>query len=291
MSLPALTCHAETDAPQDGGTLKTNLNEGTCSAGSPANMDGSNRTAVLDGDLTCKNSGVCTWTHCFRADYWYGGTNILADMYEAISTVTYNKDGTFTATVQTAPFSATDATASAVRSPTVSVRLGPCNVMRMNRDLQVEIGSTLEICVYSDDNDVALALRDVSANPGSQVLIDVDGKPNFVTEVTNEGTSAVTLATLMIPVYYDSQGGQAGSVTITGTADITYMSRRHLSRELMLDDKVESAPFELEILLTLSQNNPLVAQKSRDDGAWKMSHVNPFDMTVIVEAIGMFMLV
>lgn len=49
----------------------------------------------------------------------------------------------------------------------------------------------------------------------------------------------------MIPVYDDSRGGSAGSVTISGTADITYMRRCHLSCKLVHDQKFESAPFEL----------------------------------------------
>lgn len=173
--------------------MKTKLTEGTCYDGDPATMDGSDRTAVLDGDVICKNSGICTWTHCFRADYCYGGMNIIADMDEVMSTVTYNKDGTLTATVQTAPFTATEATTLATCSGVISACLGPCNVRQMHRNLQVDTGSTLQICVYLDENNVALALRDVSADPGRQVLIDFDGNPNFVTEVSNEGTNTVTL--------------------------------------------------------------------------------------------------
>ena len=68
---------------------------------------------------------------------------------------------------------------------------------------------------------------------------------SFVTSFENRA-NPITLSTLMVPVFYDLQRGNAGSVTINGTASIIY-SRRLESGRFIEDDK--ECKFLIMILL------------------------------------------
>ncbi|KAL7481737.1 hypothetical protein ACHAW6_007410 [Cyclotella cf. meneghiniana] len=264
----SLVCSASTDANILGGVLKTSLTEGACSAGSPATSDGSEKSTSLNANQECKNSGVCNFVHCFRADYVIYGISVLAEMTEVETFVQYEKDGTFSVAVQIAEFVGTGATVEAAVSPNITATLGACS-STTDTSSAIEIGEILAICVSIADVDIAAGLNliSVTASPGVQTLVNAAGQPNFVTSMKNEGSNAVTLETLMIPVYYDSQGGNAGSITISGTALISYYdagSRRLLwsTRSGTKTAEKEEATFSLQVVLAMRNESPDVAEES-----------------------------
>ena len=79
----------------------------------------------------------------------------------------------------------------------------------------------------------------------------------------NQGTSQVTLETLMIPAYFDAQGGNAGSIIITGTALISYTTC-HLHNQRSLTDEEEAA-FDLKVPYVSSAEIPEVAQVNANE--------------------------
>ena len=60
-------------------------------------------------------------------------------------------------------------------------------------------------------------------------------------------------------MYFDSQGGKAGSITITGTAMISYSSRR-LKGSRSLRVIKEEFPFGLDVPLVVATDTPEVAR-------------------------------
>lgn len=196
---------------------------------------------------------------------------MLAAMQEVVSTVIFDLEGSFTASVDTASFEATSATSSSSRSESINAQLGSCDNILSRQESQVEIGATVEICVYSNESDLSLSLRNVFADPGNQTLVNSAGVPNFVTSLTNDKSNMVTLGTLMIPAYYDSQIGKAGVIVFTGTAVIAYSDRRILFEEEMVEaesvEKVEEVPFNLEVGLAFSKDYPVVVQHSSDQAS------------------------
>ncbi|KAL7519349.1 hypothetical protein ACHAWX_004121 [Stephanocyclus meneghinianus] len=220
-SMLDLVCNATTDAFK-GGVMNTSLSEGMCEAGSPATNVASSQKVSLDPSLTCKNSGTCNFTHCFQGDYSFNSLDVLSNMTEIFTVVTFDKEGAWSVNVTTGAFIPSEVTASD------------------NRDV------------------VILQLLSVFANPGSQELVDADGNANFVTKVTMESPNKITLETLMITTYYDSQGGNAGNVTISGDALITYTGRRLLNGRYLQD--LEVKPFTLDIPLVSGDNTPKVVQ-------------------------------
>lgn len=193
---------------------------------------------------------------------------MLAAMQEVVSTVTFDLEGSFTASVDTASFEATSATSSSSRSESINAQLGSCDNILSRQESQVEIGATVEICVYSNESDLSLSLRNVFANPGNQTLVNSAGVPNFVTSLTNDNSNMVTLGTLMIPAYYDSQIGKAGVIVFTGTAVIAYSDRRILFEEEMVEaESVEEVPFNLEVGLAFNKDYSVVVQHSSDQAS------------------------
>lgn len=249
-----LVCNATTDAFK-GGVMNTSLSEGMCEAGSPATNVASSQKVSLDPSLTCKNSGTCNFTHCFQGDYSFNSLDVLSNMTEIFTVVTFDKEGAWSVNVTTGAFIPSEVTASDNRDVVISAAVGACDT---RRKLAFELGDAASVCISTPDSDVQLSLKSVFANPGSQELVDADGNANFVTKVTMESPNKITLETLMITTYYDSQGGNAGNVTISGDALITYTGRRLLNGRYLQD--LEVKPFTLDIPLVSGDNTPKVVQ-------------------------------
>lgn len=240
--------------------MKTSLAVGNCPAThEESSIEGSSKSVELTSDSSCKNQGACAFKHCFRADYFLDGISTLANMTEINSNITYQKDGSFTVVIQTAEFVAQSNTLDASVAKNVTVVLGECGMNPQAAPL--EIGDAAAICVSNGDSSIKLNLASVQANPGGQVLVDSDGDPNFITELINDGTNQVTLKTLMIPAYYDTQNGNAGSITINGTALITYTTRQ------LYDGRALTGPEESHFTLAVPLSHtkdPEVSQQAME---------------------------
>jgi len=238
-----LTCTSTID-PDDifaGSALFMSMLQGSCEVGTEASAEQSSATSAIQVTTECKNEGSCTSEHCVRIDIKAQGVSLFAAMFTVDSTVLFDTDGAFSAEVQTAAFTSTDKTASAAVSRTLSATLGECGSSEAPAPLNV--GDVAYVCISSQD-DIRINLINVFANPGEQALV-ADGMANFVTSFENEA-NPVTLSTLMVPIFYDLQGGNAGSVIINGTASIIY-SRRLESGRFLNDD--EEGKFLIEIPL------------------------------------------
>lgn len=229
------------------GTLKTNLSFGPCSAGNQSSVDGPSKTITLDTTTACKNLGYCKFVHCFRADWVYNNIAVIASMYEVDTNITFDRSGSWDATVSTDSWTASSNDVSVFNNETVQARLGLCSAISTPTRPYI-IGEVVNVCVYSTNSNIELTLKNVTATPGSQTLVDNQGQPNFVTSLYYRNSSQVDLETLLIPVYYDEQSstGNTGFITITGTADITYSGRRLNEKERELLDSAQT-PFTLEI--------------------------------------------
>lgn len=217
---------------------------------------------ALDVNTVCKNSGTCVQTHCFRADFVVGGVSVLAAMSQIVSTIKYDKDGSFSVTVETSNFTADSQDANATADANVTATFGECG-SASNMGEVLQIGDVAVLCIYSRAN-VWLSLRSVSANPGDQVLVNDMGEPNFVTSFNDNATS-VTLRTLVIPAYFDAQGGSSGSIVIKGTAKIFYSARRLVSDRFLHEEVVE-APFGLQVPLARRVDDPAIAPVIVEEG-------------------------
>lgn len=238
-----LRCIATTDAPSSG-ELKTSLSVGGCDAGFSAATVGDSKAVELNV-TQCSNLGTCTFRHCFRSDYFFQYTSILASMHEVTSTITFDKEGVWSADIQIAPFAASEVNEEVSRTVYVEVKVGSCTDQEPID--KFSIGETAALCIFTTDSDVSLSLKDVRAEPGNQVLVDSFGNPNWVSSVNNSASREVTLKTLMIPVYFDSQAG-GGAVTIDGKAVITY-TRRSLVVDEHMQKKSEDHSFSINLNL------------------------------------------
>jgi hypothetical protein len=119
------------------------------------------------------------------------------------------------------------------------------------------------------------------ANPGEQKLVD-NGISNFVTSFENQA-NPVTLSTLMIPVFYDLQGGSAGSITINGAASIIY-SRRLESGRFLQDE--EEGKFLIEIPLA-DRSVPVVVDSVAEENSGRVSGLSSVTGAGIAMVLGM----
>jgi len=259
---PEITCTSTID-PDDifaGAALFMNMLQGSCEVWTEASTEQSSATSAIQVTAECKNGGSCTSEHCIRIDIKAQGVSLLAAMFKVDSTVLYDRDGAFSAQVQTGAFTSTDKTVSAAVSRTLSATLGKCGSSEVPTPLN--IGDVAYMCISSQD-DVKINLTNVVANPGEQALV-TDGMANFVTSFENEA-NPVTLSTLMIPIFYDLQGGNAGRVTINGTASIIY-SRRLESGRVLEDD--EEGKFLIELPLDERSVPVVVDSVAEENAGW-----------------------
>jgi len=226
----------------------------------PPSQESPVSSIALDVNMACKNSGACNQTHCFRADFVVEGVSVLAAMSEVVSIITFEKDGSFSVVVNTSDFTATSEKTNTTFDATVIATLGECGSSSKIEDA-LQIGDTAVVCISSPDS-VKLSLKSVTANPGNQVLINDSGDPNFLTTF-NDNAKSVTLQTLIIPVYFDAQGGNFGSVVIEGTAEISYSARNLVSRRYL--GEVEEALFGIEVHLVRHVEDPEVAQNNSEE--------------------------
>lgn len=234
----------------------------SCEAVTEASTEQSSATSAIEVTAECKNGGSCTSEHCVRIDIKSQDVSLLAAMFKVDSTVLYDRDGAFSAKVQTEAFTSTNKTASTAVSRTLSATLGKCGSSGALPPLN--IGDVAYVCISSQD-DIKINLTNVVANPGEQALV-TDGMANFVTSFEKEA-NPVTLSTLMIPVFYDLQGGNAGSITINGTASIIY-SRRLESGRFLEDD--EEGKFLIELPL-VERSVPVVVDSVTEENAGQVS--------------------
>jgi len=253
--VPKLTCSTTTNPASifTGAALFISLVSGECQMGTEASVEGTSVTMEIEVNQECKNAGMCTSTNCLRIDVKSQGISILASMYEVMSALEYDTEGVFSATVQTAEFMVKGENVSMVVTRTLSASIGECG-STAEAVTPLEIGSTAAICISSDDG-VMLSLKSVVANPGNQVLVD-NGVANFLTTF-QEKANPVTLSTLMVPIFYDLQPADVGSITLNGTASIIY-SRRLKDGGLL--DKVEDSEFLVEIPLASRGQVPDIPQ-------------------------------
>jgi len=243
------------------GIFKSCLVQGTCMAGNPPIQESPISSIALDVNVDCKNSGACNHTHCFRADFVVEGVSMLAEMSEVVSAITFEKDGSFSVVVETSDFTAISEQTNATVAATVTATLGECG-STSNIGEALQIGDTVVVCISSPDN-VKLSLKSVIANPGNQVLVNDIGDPNFLTTF-NDNAKSITLRTLMIPVYFDAQGGNSGSIVIEGIAKISYPARRLVSSRYL--GEVEEALFGLEVPLVHHVDDLEIAQMNAEEG-------------------------
>jgi hypothetical protein len=163
-------------------------------------------------------------------------------MYEIDSTVSYNSEGVFSAEVQTSAFTSTEESMSAAVYKALNVSLGPCGEST-EPTAPFNIGDVASLCISSDES-VKLSLIDVLANPGNQKLV-TEGVANLVTSFDDEA-NPLTLSTVLVPIYFDTLGGDAGIVTINGTAAIMYSRRLEGGRLL---EEEEEGQFSVNIPL------------------------------------------
>jgi len=252
--------------------------QGSCEAVTEASTEQSSATSAIQVTAACKNGGLCTSEHCVRIDIKAQDISLLAAMFKVDSTVLFDTTGAFSAVVETEAFTSTDKTATAAVSRTLNATLGMCGSSEAPTPLN--IGDVVYVCISSQD-DVKLNLINVVANPGEQVLV-ANGTANFVTSFEN-GANPVTLSTLMIPVFYDLQGGNAGSITISGTASIIY-SRRLESGRFLQDD--EEGKFIIEIPLA-DRSVPVVVDSVAEENTGHVLGLSRVAGAGIVTVLGM----
>jgi len=240
-----------------GAVLFIRLAEGACQVGDEATTEGSLATIGMDLNQDCKNAGSCTSTSCLRIDVKSQGVSILASMYDVVSVLEYSKEGLFSATVQTAEFKANGESITTIATTSLSASLGVCG-STYEVDSPLKVGSIASICISSDD-DIKLLLKFVVANPGNQVLVD-NGVANFLTTL-QENKNYVTLSTLMVPIFYDLQSGDAGRITVNGTASIIYSRRLENGHSL---EETEESLFLIEIPLASGTRVPDISQVQVD---------------------------
>ncbi len=89
----------------------------------------------------------------------------------------------------------------------------------------------------------------------------------------------------MIPVYFDAQGGDSGSIVIAGTAEITYDARRLVSGPRYLSE-VEEALFGLEVPLARRVDDVEVSQmNAKEENFGYVASWSKFAPLVIVGAV------
>jgi len=260
---PEITCTSTID-PDDifaGAALFMNMLQGSCEVWTEASTEQSSATSAIQVTAECKNGGSCTSEHCIRIDIKAQGVSLLAAMFKVTSTVLFDTDVAFSAEVQTEAFTSTDKNASVAVPRTLSATLGKCGSSEAAQPLN--IGDVAYVCISSQD-DIKINLINVIANPGEQALV-TDGVANFVTSFENEA-NPVTLSTLMLPVFYDLQGGNAGGVTINGTASIIF-SRRLESGSFLKDD--DEGKFLIEVLLA-EHSVPAVVDSVTEENAGRV---------------------
>ncbi|KAL7467209.1 hypothetical protein ACHAXS_007457 [Conticribra weissflogii] len=239
---------------------------------------------MKDGKPVCE----VTKTACARADVVdiAQQVSVNAAMMDVEVTYYYATDGTFEVSVDTAAFDPESVSADATRTVGIQVWKGDCasatcEITAAGSDCYgsdpLEIGSSMVLCVIPEDQDVKVTgLQTVTVTPApagaeAMTVVAADGSTNFVTTVVLEsGGRGATLSTLMIPLYYDEQLGEAGSVAVAGTALLEYISstpttagpiRRQLevSLDRVLQAVEERTPFVVSVPLG-KKETPQVAQ-------------------------------
>lgn len=259
--------------------MKTSLSKGICEAGAPATNDSSHQAVSLNTTRTCKSMGTCKFTHCFHGDYSVNNLDILSIMSEISTTIKFEKEGTWSVNVTTDAFTPTDATASGNRDVFISASVGACEA---GCKLAYKLGDTISVCISTADSDVQLSLQSVIANPGGQKLVDNTGNANFITQVKMEGPNKITLETLMIATYYDNHDNNAGYVTISGDAVITYTGRQLLNGCHL--QELEVKPFTLKVPLVSGQNTLGVAKPAEVDTSGSIFSAYSFCVLVAAAA-------
>ena len=200
---------------------------------------------------------------------------VAANLLKGWVDFTFAMDGTFTVTTTTDSFDPELGEAMAERSVGVKVSQGACGdtlceLGSVNACPDVEVNTVLDLCIEPTDSDVKITgLNTVIATANSiQTLIDGSGVENFVTEVSDLNTKAVTLSTLLVPSYYDEHEGESGDITLSGLAGISYTRRLLRTRDL-LEDPEGPILFRAKISTKTKESTPMIAhaqEKEASDG-------------------------
>ena len=154
-------------------------NEENSSTEVPSNTDGavayssSGSSVVVEKniyalfDLTNKNNGdfLQTLNFCLRANLYdssnldYG--SVILKKINFSGTVEFTKAGDFSVDVTTSAVKALDATGSGTRLVDITAYRCTANGTDASTSGAVAVGSTLNICVYSKDDDVDLTITDL----------------------------------------------------------------------------------------------------------------------------------
>ena len=247
--IPSLMFSASTDAISSGGVLETHLIANGCSEGVLASIVGPNKTVTVNTNQTCRNDGASMLKHWTMSVFLLTWLNLIPWLH------TKEMDHSlWKFKLQNLCW----ILPSSFKCCWISVSLGECG---MDSDTApFDIGYSAAVCISVDDNTVTLKLISVEANPGNQHLVNFNGVPNLITEVLNEGTNQMTLKSIMVPTYYNTQDGNAGFITMSGTTLINYTYCR-LSYGRALGDSKES-PFTFEIPLNQRMNPEVHQQKT-----------------------------
>lgn len=290
-----LTCAASIDIDVDDGILKVAIQPGTCSVGNWPDTSGGpdertsndNVSASIDVDITASEISVAALnqggkiksvitSHCFRADFYpkesgsTSNTSAAAKKWDVTTNYTFYMEGDFDVEVTTEAFTPALASESTTRQVTVSANNNVCGVTASAGPYS--INTVLTVCVSVIDVDVDIAdIKDVKIQ-GISPEVDVvyaNSAPSFVTVVSGNDTKEITIKTLLVSGIFDSLGGSSGTVTLVGTALLTYTDRRLSDKKRSLKEGEETAPFSIEIEIE-GGDVPKIAQQEEMDGSQRI---------------------
>ena len=232
-----------------------------------------------------KKNGSQTLNFCLRADL-YDSTNveygsIILKKIDFEGTVEFNQEGNFSsADITTSSVESKQVTGSGTRD--VSITAYRCTAEGTNAVGDVTIGSTLNICVYSEDEDVdfttvkELVLTHEDGTGTVTVLstpVSSSTGENFVTTINAipliDGKKKVqVVSTLMTPVIFDKAGGR--TISASGTVSIEYIGVNRMleskNRDLQ-SSKTDTSSFNVDFDIAKKELPSIVKEdSSRENG-------------------------
>merc|ERR1712176_563683 len=169
-----------------------------------------------------------------------------------------NVDGTFsTSGLSTTAFDGNTATAADAGDATFGVSVERCdsNGNAVPTDTELSLGENFFLCVEGDQTSVLIDnIRDLTATKGGVADLNLvaingdgsgEGNRNPNTFVYGNGTNKVVIATRLPSPFFTT----GGSVTLSGTANVSLGRRRRLGRSLQEGSVMEeeSADFSMQV--------------------------------------------
>ncbi|KAL7463333.1 hypothetical protein ACHAXS_003711 [Conticribra weissflogii] len=244
------------------------------------------KSIEADVDVTVKNNGgPATLQFCLRADLFDDSdSNVSVGAQKVnlnLDIVYETRSGFLIKSIETSEFRASDVSADATRSVGLKIFKNSCyngcelvpgdsnSCFVANK---AAIGDILSLCIKADDADVELmgleyakvVAGGYTSNIVTETFAGTAGEDNFVTTTIVEN-GEVSLKTLLLPAYYDALDGLEGSIEITGTALLMYVSNRRLGgidddmRELNAESSASSDEIVYFSIAIPVQKNPVPA--------------------------------